>query len=375
MMPHAYEHDENVKALKVYYARYGWAAPQTIADIRREVLTHLESRPRPAIQRLRGRLISTAGFAAVAAGAVVAASVLAPGQAQPPGWDAGSANPLPANVDGPTALRLVADHIPSTAPLTVSGSQILYSVYRSEMPQKAVGADGQIAWFVADSVQETWTSAQGAKPIRETITTGLDARPLSAADAARLKTSPSKWNVSRTFTVQGGNGPQPTTISSLNTPQGERLEHPTPAFLASLPTDPSQLLATIHKALPLLKPGMSQDSIAKLVFEAAATLATRADALLSPALRAALYQAMARIPGIQRVPGQVDLAGRKGVGVGPAPTGGERVELILDPTTSHVIGVQTVLLPAGAVSGLPPGTVLEWSTTDQKVVGSVGAKS
>jgi RNA polymerase sigma factor (sigma-70 family) len=51
------------------------------------------------------------------------------------------------------------------------------------------------------------------------------------------------------------------------------------------------------------------------------SFAARADALLTPAGRTALYQAIALLPGIERTPGQVDLAGRGGVAVGRTAEG------------------------------------------------------
>ncbi|HKS99838.1 MAG TPA: hypothetical protein VJT31_09940 [Rugosimonospora sp.] len=163
-------------------------------------------------------------------------------------------------------------------------------------------------------------------------------------------------------------GSKAPAAADLGTPG---LAHPTPAYLASLPTDPATLLTVIRKRLPAGKPGTDTQQ----VFLAVATLVTRADALLSPELRAGLCRALATLPGITRQPGAADLAGRTGVAISRTD-GGVRVDLILDPASSRVIGVRQVIVdPAKDGATVPAGTVQWWSTTNQKVVGSAGATS
>jgi len=100
-------------------------------------------------------------------------------------------------------------------------------------------------------------------------------------------------------------------------------------------------------------------------------LATTADALLSPALRSALYQVLATVPGVERVPGQVDLAGRPGVAI--ARTGdGKRTEIVIDPGSSRMLGFRIVAVTAA--DGVPAGTVVYAATADQKIVREPGEK-
>ena len=102
------------------------------------------------------------------------------------------------------------------------------------------------------------------------------------------------------------------------------------------------------------------------------SLVTKADALLRPELRSALYRALATLPGITRQSGTTDLDGRTGIAISRT-SDGARFDLILDPASSRVIGVRQVLVEAER--GVPAGTVQVLSSTDQRIVGKLGATS
>jgi hypothetical protein len=122
-----------------------------------------------------------------------------------------------------------------------------------------------------------------------------------------------------------------------------------------LPTDPDALYATIHDEA--VGRGNSTDSeMFTLV----------ADALrepgASPALRAALYEVAARIPGVERVGPATDRLGRHGIAV--ADVDGkiqERHEVIFDPRTSALLGEEYTQLD-GNPYGYPVGTVTGYAT-------------
>jgi len=81
----------------------------------------------------------------------------------------------------------------------------------------------------------------------------------------------------------------------------------------------------------------------------------------SPALRAAAFNALAEIPGIELEPGVPDVAGRRGDAIAweVEPGSGFRHELIFDPRTSKVLADAQVLAGAKAADeeGVPVGTV------------------
>jgi hypothetical protein len=110
------------------------------------------------------------------------------------------------------------------------------------------------------------------------------------------------------------------------------------AQLLRLPTAPGPLLAMIGRASrdngqPLVQAEFS--TIVGLLFESPTT----------PALRAALYLAASRLPGVTLVPAAHDLIGRPAaeVYVPPGFTGSGGDALFFDPSTSAVLGVATLV--------------------------------
>ena len=76
----------------------------------------------------------------------------------------------------------------------------------------------------------------------------------------------------------------------------------------------------------------------------------------SPAVRAALYEVAADLPGVELVGNVRDASGRPGIAVA-YDHDGARNELIFDPETAVMLGESTVVTDAGAM-GLPVGTVV-----------------
>lgn len=156
---------------------------------------------------------------------------------------------------------------------------------------------------------------------------------------------------------------------------GGNFQQPTLKFLESLPTDPAKLLARIRKDSEGQGPSADAEALVYI-----ADLLRESDAMVSPELRAALFEAAALIPGIDRVPGQVTLDGQTGVAIGRMePTNGERQEIIIDPKTSRVLGERSVLAAqakptqgSARESWLPIGTVTSWTTTRSAIVDKVG---
>jgi hypothetical protein len=93
--------------------------------------------------------------------------------------------------------------------------------------------------------------------------------------------------------------------------------------------------------------------------------------LLSPELRAALYQALAMVPGVERIPCTVDLAGRPGVAIAHTAQG-MRTELVIDPASARMLGFRMVRVTQA--DGVPAGTVIYSASANQEIVDRVGDK-
>ena len=139
---------------------------------------------------------------------------------------------------------------------------------------------------------------------------------------------------------------------------GGGLDHKefTSAMAAAMPRDPHALLTAKYLG-----------SDGRTVLQRSAMVLGSG---LAPAdLRAAIYRAIALLPGIQITDGFANLDGRKGVALGMNGFGG-RQDLIIDPATGQFIGYRTVDNGKG---GMPKGTVTYSSSMVTGVVDEVGA--
>src|SRR4030095_10692912 len=82
-----------------------------------------------------------------------------------------------------------------------------------------------------------------------------------------------------------------------------------------------------------------------------------------PRLQAALYEVAARIKGVNLVEQATDLAGRPGGLVWMVDGEAVRQELYFDPATATPLGEREIVERAGAMDGLPKGTVVGYSST------------
>jgi hypothetical protein len=133
----------------------------------------------------------------------------------------------------------------------------------------------------------------------------------------------------------------------------------TPAYQADLPTTAGAMKEHLYR-----EAGKGQkngdDAVA---FEAGRALAQ--ESYLPSPVRAALFEAMAAIPGVESVDDAVNVAGEHGVAV-TYRIGDRRDELLFDPRSHKVIGTRSVFL--GQAAGLPPGTVMYTSAVLESAV-------
>ena len=141
-----------------------------------------------------------------------------------------------------------------------------------------------------------------------------------------------------------------------------------PARPLDLPTDPDALYDKLHDQA--VGHGNGTDSE---MFTLVGDALRESDA--SPALRAALYEVAARIPGVDLVGPAVDRIGRHGVAVASVDSKiGLRHELIFDRKTAALLGEEYVELE-GNSDGYPAGTVSGYATyVTSAVVGRLGER-
>lgn len=360
------EHDVVDTALRHYHRAGPRPEPADLARIRATVLARTATARRPA--RRRTAVVAVAASVAVAAAAATTVSLW---PERTPLTSAASPSPTPATPRDtgaeaitaagsvPATVDLVVKRVANAQPLDFGHGGYLYTADRSTSVQSATGPEGP-AYYVTEDVTERWSVVnEGTAPKLVRTTRGLDAHPLTPADGAKLARYGTDYTKVTTATYDPAAHPK-----TAETPAPPGLANPTPAYLASLPTDPGRLLAVLRDSVDV--PGPDGD---RQVFKAGTGLATAADALLPPALRAALYEALALVPGVERIPGQVDLAGRAGVAI--ALTAKEkRTELVIDPETARTLGFRMVTTTA--LDGMAAGTVVYSATKNQKIVEHLG---
>ena len=137
----------------------------------------------------------------------------------------------------------------------------------------------------------------------------------------------------------------------------------TPAYLPNLPTTAAAMTEYLYRDA-----GKGQKSRADAVaFHAGGALSQ--ESLMPPAVRAALFEAMAAIPGVEVVRDAENVAGEKGVAVA-FREGVTRDEMLFDVGSHRVIGVRSVFV--GDDGTLPTGTVIySAGVLESAVVGQV----
>ncbi|MFF5228566.1 CU044_5270 family protein [Dactylosporangium sp. NPDC000521] len=149
-------------------------------------------------------------------------------------------------------------------------------------------------------------------------------------------------------------------------PTTRKLPDMTPnAQIVDLPADPDELLAKLYRE----RAGQGNNPQAE-AFTAIGDVLH--ESLVPPQIRAALYRAAAKIPGVEVVRGVTDAAGRPGIAVAHTDRNW-RHEWIFDERTFDYLGERSYLVkdtPDG-----PAGTVLGTSAVTQRaVVPSLGAR-
>lgn len=132
--------------------------------------------------------------------------------------------------------------------------------------------------------------------------------------------------------------------------------------IALLPTDSGELLTYLYDHVQTEGSSRSAD---ELVFMDVSDLLRTG--LVPAALRASLYDVLARVPGVYLSDGQANLDGRTGVAISRTSSDSHIGQIIIDPTTGLVIGMRTVTTEADGY--FPAGSVTHLTSVQTLVVG------
>jgi hypothetical protein len=148
---------------------------------------------------------------------------------------------------------------------------------------------------------------------------------------------------------------------------------PRPSFVATMPTDPQQLYNKLRNDFalpppsdPTVQPIVTEDMV---IFEFVAN--TVHGGLATAAQRAALYKALALMPGLEVIERTTNLDGKPGTGIALTQRG-VRYELIIDPATGQPIGQRRTAQQAQGF--IPAGTVYNDTVLSTAVVDKIGDK-
>jgi hypothetical protein len=259
--------------------------------------------PRPR----RTRRTAIAGGLAVAAGLATA-----PWWASTPATDAQAAQ----------ILRRAASTARHQPALTVRPNQ--YVFIRQLMAYASIGGpESGPTVTTHHGLLETWMSASGTR------------RGLSRFQP---RSSPLPGHPTGPWTTTAGSGDS------------------TPAYIPRLPTSADAMLSYLRQHMAGSNPPDQQ------AFITAGDLIR--DKYIPPAALAAVFDAVAKIPGVAVVPGAVTVNGTRGIAV-QRIFQGDSYQLIFDPRTHAFIGERQIVV-AGTHSLLKPGSLL-YATTLLKV--------
>jgi len=326
-----------------------------VADIRAHVMaaagtaaaSSVPAGPRSATRRrsvphLRWRIALAGGLAAALAGGVVTLYPSNVDRGAPPDSVTGEPSPIEAQ----QLLRLAALAAATTRELTPRPDQfiLIESTFSTMATSKPAGpgappppapSPATMEWGPARTMQtQEWRSADGTRD-------GL----LRDGNGAAVRT-PGCVNGKETFTDMPGGAPAPCQVL--------------PGYLKDLPTDPDAMLAHLRRT-DMAQQGVYSTAVG-LLFQG----------YLAPPARAALFRALATLPGITVVEDLADAAGRHGVAV-TRTSDGVRGALIFDPASHAFLGARTDVVAANNPLGLPFGAT-PWShaITRYAVVDQVG---
>lgn len=289
---------DEMQALRELRADVGPAAPRRMAALRAGLLRSMHAPPPP--RRRMPKLVWRLGLACVLTVALLAGITIAQGNPSD-GPAKGPLQPLqPRPANAAVFLDRAADQVarqPSQQKPLQDGQWVYIRDLGSNKTQDDKGREK-----VDITKQEFWFRFDGEEFAGRIGTGGLDRFPVEQAG------DPDFWYPARVRDFQ-----------------------------AKLPLDPDRLLAAVHAEVKRMHPkqrefhqGRGLDS--QTVWLISELLGADVGVLPTPELQAAMYRALAKVPGIKVTENVIDLAGRRSV-VLDYTWGWYQTGIVLDPTS------------------------------------------
>lgn len=319
----------------------GNPSPETLEGGRRALIQHIGSRPSQKRHRGLKRAAWISGGTVVAAG--IAVTLVLSNVVGLAGWRGGADSAAAAALsDAAAATIKTSDPVVAPGQYLKVSTEAVYSVTsqnaKGEYAAFLATQNGQM--YVPANHNDDWVWVREPSTVAKTF--GAASEQAAAAGARRDSTTPEIIRAAKGAWYNG---------------------RPAEWGFDKLPRDPQQLLNYIYRTT--IGQGPSPDGEA-LVF-IADTLRT---GVVPADLRAALYRAVAGIPGVTITDRAATLNGKTGISFGRDEGDGARQEIIIDPTTGLMIGERQVLLKDNLLPGVPAGESMGWTTVTTTVVDS-----
>jgi hypothetical protein len=225
------------------------------------------------------------------------------------------------------ALAALARTAAESQAVTVGAGQVLY-------------VRGRGAEWTPPYTHEMWLDVNGAIPLMIRRADGAEGFTVGGPEASAEPStdptgspSPAPVDPGAVKAEDGLDGDIARARAEL-AQQGPSLNRPTPAYLASLPTDPRRLLDLMKEQFG---PWAGDWSVDHGVFDQTRNLLYNNEPLLTGPVRAAIYGALALLPGTGSS-GEVTYHGKRYVTIWFTERGERQVEFLFDPATGRVAG-------------------------------------
>ncbi len=319
--------------------------PAVLAAARRRLVARTLAPQPPRRRRPAVRIgLATGAVAAVAAGLLLVPQLL----------------PGPPSAAAAELLGRAAEAAARSAPAPLPGPGDV--VYTYGISTQVNGSSGDLPVFrdnpehVCHTLIERWTPVDGQDRPRGRNAAGI------TEDSARDPGAPATADplcLFDEFTFEPEPGGEGTGGWQL----------PDRSFVATLPADARELYDRARRDAVAHGYADTDDGTLTLLSD----LALSQSPEVRPDLRAALFRAIALVPGVDAAGTATTLLGDTGAVVARTDADGLRRELVFDPGTGAFLGERQIV-GASSVPGVPDGTVYYQSATRVGIVAAVGER-
>jgi hypothetical protein len=276
-----------------------------------------------------------------------------------------AAQVVPGTLTGPpSAAAAVLTQAATTAgnqpPVVLGPGQYLYSETRTLQSTTWALGNNEPSWqfdTTQDETVQNWEAADGSGrelityngPVQFTTPASREGWVLSGKPSIASPTNTSSGQLDTPLIASSRVG---VAVPTRDGTPGEQ-----PAEDSSLPTDANALRRVIQAGgsgiPPSVAANISDPSTPAGTFGTAAEILETPATGISPALRSALFQVMANVPGVRLLGQATDRVGRSGTEIAsPIDSFGFRFEIVIDRSTGQLLQTQDVLVAPSELSPL-----------------------